>query len=108
MNRQRVRTVTNLKTMAGLVDARRARTSSGALFEWAILETEKGRLTQEIERAQRRAEDIRRRLTEIGEKQSRLEQFVKRPLDDQPRTEPSALPEFSVPDKRLKHWRLTY
>lgn len=108
MNRQHVRTVTNLKTMAGLVDARRARTSSGALFEWAMLETEKGRLTQEIERAERRADDIRRRLAEIGEKQSRLEQFVKKPSDEQPRTEPSALPSFSVPDKRLKQWRLTY
>lgn len=108
MNRQHVRTVTNLKTMAGLVDARRTRTSSGALFEWAMLEMEKGRLTQEIQRAERRTADIRHRLWEIREKQSRLEQFVKKPSDDPPRKEASELPGFSVPDSRLKQWRLTY
>lgn len=108
MNNHRIRTVMNLKTMAGLVDSKRARTSSGALFEWAMLEAEKGRLMQEMERVERRANDIRGRMAEIGEKQTRLERFVKKPSDDQQLAEPSALPSFSASDKRLKQWRLTY
>src|SRR3990172_11108719 len=53
------RGVQHLKTMAGLVDARRTRTSSGALLELSMLEMEKQRLLLEMRRAERRGAGVR-------------------------------------------------
>ena len=45
------RGVQHIKTLAGLVDGRRTRTSSGALLELSMLEMEKQRLVLEMQRA---------------------------------------------------------
>ena len=72
------RGVQHLKTLAGLVDGRRSRTSSGALLELSMLEMERQRLTKEVERAARRGAEIRGQLAEIDRKQLRLHRFVEK------------------------------
>jgi len=72
------RSVQHLKTLAGLVDGRRARTSAGALLELSMLEMEKQRLVKEVQRAERRGAEIRVRLDEIDKKGSRLQRFVEK------------------------------
>ena len=72
------RGVQHLKTLAGLVDGRRSRTSSGALLELSMLEMERQRLTKEVERAARRGAEIRGQLAEIDKKQLRLHRFVEK------------------------------
>ena len=72
------RGVQHLKTLAGLVDGRRSRTSSGALLELSMLEMERQRLTKEVERAARRGAEIRGQLAEIDRKQLRLQRFVEK------------------------------
>ena len=72
------RGVQHLKTLAGLVDGRRSRTSSGALLELSMLEMERQRLTKEVERAARRGAEIRGQLAEIDCKQLRLQRFVEK------------------------------
>lgn len=63
--------------MAGLVDQRRTRTTSGALLEMSVLASEKERLHQELAVARRRQAEIQARLAEIAEKEERLRAFVK-------------------------------
>ncbi len=77
-----IRGVRHLKTLTGLVDRRHARTSSGALLELSMLATEKRRLKNEMQRAERRNDEIRSRLGEIDTKEQRLQVFVEtgRPL----------------------------
>ena len=70
------RGVRNLKTMAGMQDARRARSSSGALLEMSMLETERQRLKLEMQRAEHRGAEIRRRMDEIDATAQRLQKFV--------------------------------
>jgi hypothetical protein len=95
--------------MAGLVDGRRARTSHGALLELSMLEMERTRLTREMQRAERRCADIRKRLTEIDAKQHRLHRFVQKPHGEaQAHTVASPLPIHSVPTDKLKRRRLSY
>ncbi len=65
--------------MGAMVDGRRVRTSSGALLELSILSNEKERLNKELAVAARRQEEIVRRLTEIADKEERLQAFVKTP-----------------------------
>lgn len=67
----------SLKTMAALVDRRRARTPAGALLELSVLANEKERLSKELAAARRRRTEIEIRLAEITEKEGRLHQFVK-------------------------------
>ena len=74
------RGVQQIKTMGGIVDGRRTRTSAGALLELSMLEMEKTRLTKELERAQRRSLEIQARVLEIETKQVRLQRFVDRPI----------------------------
>ena len=106
------RGVQHIKTMAGLVDGRRTRTSSGALLELSMLEMEKQRLVQEMRRAEQRCAEIRGRLTEMGKKALRLQQFVEKPNGEaqapQARTVASPLPIHSAPTDKLKRRRLSY
>jgi hypothetical protein len=74
------RGVQQIKTMGGIVDGRRTRTSAGALLELSMLEMEKTRLSKELERAQRRSLEIQARVLEIETKQVRLQKFVDRPI----------------------------
>ncbi len=111
MGRER-RGVTHIHTMAGLVDGRRARSSHGALLELSMLELEKVRLTREMQRAERRCADIRKRLAEIDEKERRLHRFVEKPHGEaqarQAHTVASPLPIHSAPADKLKRRRLSY
>ena len=106
------RGVQHIKTMAGLVDGRRTRTSSGALLELSMLEMEKQRLVQEMRRAERRCAEIRGRLTEIDKKGLRLQQFVEKLNGEaqapQAHTVASPLPIHSAPTDKLKRRRLSY
>lgn len=104
------RGVQQIRTLAGLVDGRRARTSAGALLELSMLELEKTRLTQEIQRADRRSDEIRRRLAEIDAKQHRLHRFVEKPQGEAPQSETvaSPLPIYTAPVDKLKRRRLSY
>ena len=72
------RGVRNLKTMAGMQDARRSRTASGALLELSMLEMERHRLTLEMQRAEVRSAEVRRRMEEIDLKAARLHLFVEK------------------------------
>jgi len=72
------RGVRNLKTMAGMQDARRSRTASGALLELSMLEMERHRLTLEMQRAEVRSAEVRRRMQEIDLKANRLQLFVEK------------------------------
>jgi predicted nuclease with TOPRIM domain len=106
------RGVQHIKTIAGLVDGRRARTSAGALLELSMLEMEKQRLVQEMQRAERRCAEIQGRLTEIEAKQHRLHQFVEKPHVEaqmlQGHTAASPLPVHSAPSDKLKRRKLSY
>lgn len=105
------RGVQHIKTMAGLVDGRRTRTSSGALLEMSMIEMEKQRLTKEMQRSERRCAEIRGRMTEIEAKQLWLQRFVEKPQGEAQtnQTLPAAspLPIHSAPDK-MKRRQLSY
>jgi len=68
-----------VKTMAGLSDRRRSRSTAGALMELSVLANEKERLGRELATAERRGTDIQTRLAEIAEKEGRLKTFIKEP-----------------------------
>jgi hypothetical protein len=72
------RGVQNLKTMAGMQDARRSRTASGALLELSMLEMERQRLSLEMQRAEARRAEVLRRIDEIDRKATRLHAFVEK------------------------------
>ena len=76
------RGIQGVKTMGGLVDRRRARTSAGALMEMSVMANEKKRLEQELDRLRRRQAEIGVRLAEIADKECRLYEFVKKPSHD--------------------------
>lgn len=108
MNFER-RGVTNLRTMAGLVDGRRSRTSYGALLELSMLEVEKMRITGEMQRAERRCADIRKRIAEIDTKAQRLYCFVEKPSTDaQGAAAADPFPIYTVPLGKAKSRRLSY
>ncbi len=106
------RGVQHIKTMAGLVDARRTRTSAGALLELSMLEMEKQRLVQEMQRAERRCAEIRARVADIEKKGLRLQRFVEKVNSDaqapQVFTAASSFPIHSAPADKLKRRRLSY
>lgn len=109
------RGVVHIKTMAGLVDVRRTRTSAGALLELSMLEMEKQRLKKEMLRAENRSSEIRDRMSEIETKQRRLQLFVDRPMTEvQSTVTPTSLgaapplPIFTAPTDRLKRRALAY
>lgn len=103
------RGVQQIRTLAGLVDGRRSRTSAGALLELSMLEMEKTRLTKEMQRADRRCAEIRKRLGDIGVKQQRIQRFVEKPQGDGPGDATAApLPLHTVPVGKLKRRRLSY
>ena len=109
------RGVMHIKTMAALVDARRARTSAGALMELAMLEMEKQRLKKEMLRAESRGAEIGARMQDIEAKQCRLQSFVERAETDLPVAQgsvaPGAAPPFPVftaPTDGLKRRALAY
>lgn len=98
----------HIKTMAGLVDGRRTRTSSGALLELSMLEMEKQRLMKEMQRSEQRCAEIRARMTGIEAKQHRLQRFVDKPHGEQVLPAASPLPIHSEPTSRLKRRQLSY
>jgi hypothetical protein len=107
------RGVLNIKTMAGLVDGRRIRTSAGALLEMSMIEMEKQRLKKEMLRAELRSAEIRARLAELEVKQHRLQLFVERPNIDIQYNIPvfgaaSPLPIHTAPTDRMKRRQLSY
>ena len=109
------RGVTHIKTMAALVDARRSRTSAGALLELAMLEMEKQRLKKEMLRAESRGAEIATRMREIEAKQCRLQSFVERaetdfsPVQSSPSMGAAPpLPIFTAPTDGLKRRALAY
>ena len=71
------RGVQAMKTLGGIVDARRKRTSAGALLELSMCEMEKHRIIKEVERVERRRMEMLARVAEIEAKQAMLQQFVK-------------------------------
>lgn len=106
------RGVQHIKTMAGIVDVRRTRSSSGALLELSMLEMEKQRLKKEMLRSEQRCVEIRGRMTEIETKQLRLQRFVDGPIGEF-QTNPSLpsaspLPIHTAPTDRLKRRQLSY
>ena len=107
-----MRGVQHLKTLAGLVDGRRTRTSSGALLELSMLEMERQRLMKEVQRAERRGAEIRGRLAEIDKKALRLQRSVEKRNAEAPisetRTASSPLPIHSAPTDKLKRRQLSY
>lgn len=109
------RGVTHIKTMAALVDARRSRTSAGALLELAMLEMEKQRLKKEMLRAENRGAEIATRMHEIEAKQCRLQSFVERAETDVSMVQGSpppgaapAFPVFNAPTDGLRRRALAY
>lgn len=106
------RGVLHIKTMAGLVDSRRSRTSSGALLELSMIEMEKQRLMNEMRRSEQRCVEIRGRMVEIETKQRRIQQFVDKPFGEMQASQElppaSPLPIHSAPTDRLKRRQLTY
>jgi adenylate kinase family enzyme len=95
--------------MAGLVDGRRSRTSYGALLELSMLEMERQRLTGEVQRAERRCADIRKRIAEIDTKKQRLHDFVEKPAIDAPDAAAAdPFPTYTVPLGKVKSRRLSY
>ncbi len=107
-----MRGVQHIKTMAGLVDGRRTRSSSGALLELSMLEMEKQRLKKELLRIEQRGTEIASRINDIGSKQLRLQRFVDKPEADggTDNTLPAAapLPIHTAPTDRLKRRQLSY
>jgi hypothetical protein len=110
-----LRGVMQIKTMGGLIDARRTRTSAGALLELSMLEMEKERLKKEMLRAERRIGEIRARSHDIETKQQRLNQFVERSAEISPaveaaltRSTASALPIHQAPADGFKRRQLSY
>jgi len=107
------RGVQHLRTLGGLVDGRRSRTTSGALLELSMLEMERQRLTKEVQRAELRGTEIRARLAEIDRKGLRLHRFVEKRSVEASAPEaassgPSPLPILSAPADKLKRRRLSY
>ena len=104
------RGVGNLRTMAGLVDGRRKRTSYGALLELSMLEMERQRLAGEIIRANLRSADINKRIAEIDTKKYKLLCFVERaPASAETVTPGEIFPNFSLPaGSSVKSRRLAY
>lgn len=106
------RGVLHIKTMAGLVDGRRTRSSSGALLEMSMVEMEKQRLTKELQRSEQRCTEIRGRVREIEAKQVRLQKFVVQPFGqaqgDQALPAAPPLPIHSAPTDRFKRRQLSY
>ena len=106
------RSVQHIKTMGGLVDGRRSRTSAGALLELSMLEMEKQRLGNELQRAKQRSIEIQGRLTEIETKQLRLYRFVEMLPEGaqvpQAHSVATPLPIYSMPTGKLKSKKLSY
>jgi len=103
------RGLTHLRTMAGLGDARRSRTSHGALLELSMLGAETLRLTAEMQRSERRCADIRKRIAEIDIKAHRLYRFVDKPLMDAPNVaEADPNSTHTVSSGKVKSKRLSY
>ncbi len=106
------RGVQHLKTLAGIVDGRRNRTTAGALLELSMLAMEKQRLDQEVKRTERRNQEIGQRLTEIARKGERLQRFVARHpesstlLQDGPAATP--LPVHAAPNGSIRRRVLSY
>ncbi len=78
-NRPIKKSLQSIRTMAGLLDGRRARSTAGALLELSGLANERQRLQQELDRGQRRQAEIHARLEEIAAKEKRLQKFIKTP-----------------------------
>ncbi len=106
------RGVQQIKTMGGIVDGRRTRTSAGALLELSMLEMEKQRLTKEMKRAENRCLEIRARVAEIESKQVRLQRFVDRPIvafqDPAAALAATPFPIHTAPTDRIKRRALSY
>jgi hypothetical protein len=100
------RGVTHLQTMAGLKDARSSRTSHGALLALSMLGAEKLRLTAEMQRAERRCDDISKQIAGIDNKAERLHRFVEKPFTDAVAAE--RLPIHTMPSGKVKSRRLSY
>jgi hypothetical protein len=66
------RGIGSIRTMRSLVDARKTRTPATALLELSSLAYEKELLQRELERRQRRHEEITSRLAEIADKEQQL------------------------------------
>ncbi len=106
------RGVQQIKTMGGIVDGRRVRTSAGALLELSMLEMEKQRLLKEMKRAQQRCSEIQARVADIETKQVRLQKSVKKPYGETLANQAMAatpLPIHTAPGgDRLKRRALAY
>ncbi len=106
------RGVQQIKTMGGIVDGRRVRTSSRALLVLYIVVLEEQRLTTELYRPENRSAEIRARVHEIDTKQLRLQRFVERPLAayqaGQALAAAPPLPIHTAPTDRLKRRALSY
>ncbi|WP_165227584.1 hypothetical protein [Aquisphaera insulae] len=110
------RGVQGIRTMAGLHDQRRSRTTAGALIELSALANERQLLEREVARASRRGREIHRRLKEIESKEVRLMGIVRDGVPvqggiDTPsptsRFEPQAAPEV-MPGGPLKVSEFSY
>lgn len=105
------RGVQQIKTMGGIVDGRRTRTSAGALLELSMLEMERQRLMKEMQRTERRCTEIRARVAEIETKQVRLQRFVDKPYGEMQANQALAATPFPIhtaPTDRLKRRALAY
>ena len=105
-----IRGIQQVRTMGGLTDQRRTRTSAGALMEMSVLESEKMRLTLN-ERTERHLVEIRQRLADINAKQLRLQAFVDSPQagGEKPSVaDSSAFPIYTPQSDGLRKRRLSY
>lgn len=70
------KTIRSVRTLSQLLDRRRTRTASGAFLELSALANERARLRRELERWERRQQEIMGRLAEIQEKEQMLAAIV--------------------------------
>ncbi len=103
--------VQGIRTMAALIDSRRARTAAGALLEMSAMANEKLLLQKELKRWARRHREIEFRLREIAAKEERLMALVQVEAGPQPSGPPSPAgtpPIESAIIQRMKVKEFTY
>ncbi|MBY0460567.1 MAG: hypothetical protein K2V38_24895 [Gemmataceae bacterium] len=77
MPNPKMRSLRSIRTVGSLVDRRKARNRAGALLELSALAYEKELLRRELDRWEQRRREIETRLSEIREKEERLEAITR-------------------------------
>jgi hypothetical protein len=108
------RGIRGIRTLAKLIDGRRARTPAGALLELSAMANEKQLLNREIERWARRHVEIEARLNEMAAKERRLMALVtgSGAVADSPAADPASKAATPVPapaiDRKFRVQEISY